>query len=200
MKKHALLFAALLLFIGTGFQTLNAQEAAIKNRLKTYLDATNAGEWDKVLDMVYDKLFETVPRDQMKQMFSQMSSMGLKMEIKDYTVSKMSETMKEDGNTFVIVHYDAQEKLTLNGPQFSNEQVISQMKSQFNTMYGEGNVTYDKESNSFELKGQKTMLAVNASDADEWKFIEYNVSNPMQAQLFQQIVPEKVLTKLQGKE
>ncbi len=199
MKKTAILFASLFLFLGAGISKLQAQESAIKSRLNTYIEATNAGEWDTVLDMVYDKLFETVPRDQMKQLFSQMSTMGLKMEVKEYKISKLSETMKEDGTDFVIVNYDADEKLTLSGPQFTNEMVIEQMKTQFTTMYGEGNVTYDKEGNFFALKGQKTMLAVNAGGSDEWKFIEYNVSNPQQAQLFEQIIPANVITKLKAK-
>jgi hypothetical protein len=199
MKIQVLLFSSLLIFLLAGIQQLSAQEAAIKSRLKTYINATNAEEWDKVLDMVYDKLFETVPKEQMKQLFSQMSTMGLKMEVKEYTIASLSETMKDEGTDFVIVQYNAHEKLTMTGPQFSNEMVIQQMQSQFTTMYGEGNVTYDKESNSFTLQGVKTMLAATASGSSDWKFIEYNVSNPMQAQLFEQIIPANVITKLKEK-
>ena len=63
MKKQVLLFSSLIIFLLTGIQQISAQDAAINSRLKTYIDATNAEEWDKVLDMVYDKLFETVPKD-----------------------------------------------------------------------------------------------------------------------------------------
>ncbi len=198
MKKQVLLVASLFFILSAGIPTLSAQEAAIKSRLSTYIEATNAGNWDTVLDMVYEKLFDQVPKDQMKQAFSQMSAMGMKMEVQDYTIAKMSDKMQEDGADFVIVEYDAQEKLMLTGPQFSNEAVIEQMKGQFNSIYGADKVSYDKETNTFSLKGQKTMLAVSKDGSDEWKFIEYNTTNPMQAQLFQQIVPEKILTKLKA--
>ncbi len=199
MKKPVLLFSTLLLFFMANFQHLNAQEAAIKSRLGEYIEATNSENWDKVLDMVYDKLFETVPKEQMKQLFSQMGTMGLKMEVKEYTIANMSDKMTEEGTDFVIVQYNAHEKLTLNGPQFSNEAVIQQMQTQFKTMYGEDNVTYDKENNAFTLKGTKTMVAATKGGAQDWKFIEYNVTNPMQAQMFEQIIPANVITKLKEK-
>jgi hypothetical protein len=199
MKKQVLLFSTLLLLLLTGFQSLNAQEATIKSRLGDYIEATNTGNWDKVLDMVYDKLFETVPKEQMKQMFSQMGAMGLKMEVKEYTIANMSEKMSEEGTDFVIVEYNADENLTLSGPQFSNDAVIQQMQAQFKTLYGEDNVTYDKESNSFALQGTKIMVAAAKSGSEEWKFIEYNVTNPMQAQMLEQIIPANVISKLKEK-
>ncbi len=81
MKKHVFLFASLFFFLGVGTTTLSAQETAIKSGLKTFIEASNAANWDKVLDMHYEKLFEKVNREQIKQGMAQMESMGMKMEI-----------------------------------------------------------------------------------------------------------------------
>lgn len=199
MKQLKLVLAASFLTLFLGINTLTAQvdKASIEKRLEAWFDATNSGQWGTLLDMTYDKLFEQVPRQQMEQVFDQMKAMGMEMSVDKYEVNNIGTAIDNENTNFVIVGLSTTENIKLTGSQFQGDQVISMMKQQFAATYGEGNVEYTKEDNSFKLTGNKTLVAIAPNGSTEWKFMEYNKANPMQAQMVKNILPENVLSELE---
>lgn len=73
MKK----LASFLLLLACCQPLLSAQDnQAITGRLSEYFEATKAKDWQKVVDMVYPKLFTLVDKSEMVQMFQDMEGNG----------------------------------------------------------------------------------------------------------------------------
>ena len=195
MNKPVLTFFSFFIAFLAFQSALQAQISAsgVQNRMNTWMKATNEADWNTIMDMTYDKIFEQVPKEQMLGMFEQMKAMGMEVSLNKFELKEMGDPIQDGGNTFLILTIASIENIELTGTQFQTEQVVNMMKQQFNTTYGEENVEYTKESNSFKLIGTKTLVAVAPDGSSAWKFMEYNKGNPMQMQMAKNLLPENVL-------
>lgn len=198
MKKTALTIITCF-FLSVAIQTQSYSQTAmdqIQDRMDLWFEATNNAHWDTILNMTYEKIFEMLPKEQMIKVFDQMKSMGMSATLDKFQASELSEPIMEKDTVYYIVKAATIENIIMSGPQFQTEQVVTAMTQQFNSIYGEENVEYQKEQNTFKLTGNKTLIAVAPKESTEWKFLEYDSKNPMQDQMLKNIFPESVLTAL----
>jgi len=190
--RHYLLFFACLFSGALSAQTLDTiTENQIRVKLDTYFVATDAKDWDAVLDMIYPKLFEFAPRESVKQQFTSLEGGGMDFRFFDVVIGKMTDPVDFEKERFILLDYEHKMGITL--IDTSMQAASSTMLSIFQGQYGVDNVSYDEANNTFTVKVVKKMLAVSPADTVDWRFVDYDPKDTMVITL---LVPEEVRKKL----
>ncbi|MCB0582848.1 MAG: hypothetical protein KDD10_26455 [Phaeodactylibacter sp.] len=192
MQKFITLLFALAVF-STAARSQNDDSAAIQKRLDEYFRATEAKDWNKVVDMVYPKLFGLMEKKDMVQLFADMEGNGMVFQMKDFEVRKISETVTYEGERFAIVDYSAGLNIRFTSEAYQDSSMVNILKSSFETSYGAGRVSYNPADNSFDIQAEKTMYAIAPEGSEEWAFME---SDPAQASLTGTLIPKVVREEL----
>ncbi len=173
------------------------KEAAIRQRLDEYFRATEAKDWNKVVDMVYPKLFNLVEKEDMVQLFADMEGNGMVFQMKDFVVHDISKPVTHEGERFALVGYSAGMNIRFTSAAYRDSSMVESLRTTFSATYGDENVRYNKEDNSFDIQADKSMFAIAPEGSAEWAFME---NNPGQAGLLGALIPETVKEKLEVKE
>ena len=160
--------------------------------ISNYLEAFNHRNWDGVVDMVYPKMFDLIPKDQMKQSFNQLEEMGMDMKTEFKEITKISEVIIHENSKFCRVYYHSGITIIISGLMLENKE---QLIENFITAYGSDNVNYYENENRFFINAIKSMIAVLNEDSDDWKYIEYN---DQQKVFLGQFIPSKVLEQIEN--
>lgn len=200
MKKR-LSTVFLCLLCASIWAQINPYEKDIKTVYDTIAAATHRGDWDKVLDHTYSKIFEIAPREQMRELiaktFTDTSIMKVTIvEGKADSVSKDTFLMNDE--LFVLLYDSKQMQFVitqaLSEPEKDHEMMFSMMKSIFIKQYGEENVRFDKEKAQFDIVKKKGVnLCSNTSptrDKDSWTIMEMQFENPA---LIKQLLSDEVI-------
>ncbi|MCO6480050.1 MAG: hypothetical protein J5I94_25655 [Phaeodactylibacter sp.] len=189
----------LILLISTAFTTLaqSSDTTAIQQRLDEYFRATEAKDWKKVVDMVYPKLFNLVEKEEMVQLFADMEGNGMAFQMKDFKVHGISEPVAHEGERYALVNYSAAMNIRFTSAAYRDTNMVENIRANFAATYGEENVHYNKEDNSFDIQAHKAMFAIAPEGSEEWAFME---NNPGQEGLLGALIPEAVREKLEEKE
>lgn len=180
MKTKSLFFVFFL------FQTIVilAQDmASLKTEaLKAYKASVHMN-YEDIFNTTYPKLFEIVPKDQMKEMFNQM------MENPQFSIKLVEvepkftygEFKKIEGKTFCFINHDNVMTMKFKEPLDNAES----MTDIFKNSMGAEKVTYDKATNSFRIELRSTLIAIaDESTKNQWKFLNKDKENRMFSMLF----------------
>lgn len=188
MKKSILLIAFL---ISTTFSVVAQDMTTLKVEAKKAYEASANMNYDAIFETTYPKVFDIIPKEQMKTMFEQM------MKNEQFTIQLVQvepnltfgEIKKIGTQQFCLVDHDNVMEMAFNKPVEDAEMMIDLFK---NSMEAK-EVTYDKEKNAFKIKLRSTLIAV-ADDLTnkEWKFLNKDKEN----KLFTMIFDEKVKKEL----
>ncbi len=189
----------LLCVLVTGFISNNyAQEATSQEQAKNiahkmFVDLDNL-DYDAILDMTHPKVFDLVPKDQMKTMIKSMFEGNEEFAIeipKGIPEYKLSDVFKGKKNNleYAFVSYDMNMKMTFNNEEFDDEgkeMMTGIMKSQ--------GMEVDFVSNNTMkvlMKDRMTILLKEDATKNEWVMINYDPDSP----LFYQILSTELLEK-----
>lgn len=196
-KKHTMKELITLLFLLTATAATawsqSSETAAIQQRLDEYFQATEAKDWNKVVDMVYPKLFTLVKKEDMVRLFADMEGNGMVFQMKDFKVNSISEALAHEGERFALVDYSAGMNIRFTSAAYQDSSMVNVLQASFAATYGEENVRYQKEDNSFDIQAEKTMFAIAPEGSADWAFME---NNPGQEGLLGTLIPEVVREKL----
>jgi hypothetical protein len=167
----------------------------------TIIAATHRGDWDKVLNHTYPKLFEIAPREQIVELISKTftDTSVMKVSIAKGQADSLSNDTLLVGNELFVLLYDSKQMhivLTevLSEPDKDNKVFISMIQGYFENSYGKENVQYDAEKASFDIIKKKGInICSNMSplrEKDKWTLMEVKDDNP---QLLKMLLPEQVL-------
>ena len=184
MKKSILLVAFL---ISTTFSAIAQDMTTLKvDAKKAYISSANMN-YDAIFETTYPKVFDIIPKEQMKEMFEQMMS-NEQFTIKLVQVEpnfEFGEIKKIGKQTFCLVDHDNVMEMTFNEPMEDGEMMTDIFKS---SMEAE-EVTYDKEKNAFRIKLRSTLIAVaDELTNNKWKFLNKDKENKLFSMLFDEIV------------
>jgi hypothetical protein len=188
MKKSILLITFL---ISTTFSTVAQDMTTLKVEAKKAYESSANMNYDAIFETTYPKVFDIIPKDQMKAMFEQMMT-NEQFTIKLVQVEpnlSFGKIKKIGKQTFCLVDHDNVMEMTFNEPMEDPEMMTDVFKSSMDAM----EVTYDKLKNTFKIKMRSTLIAV-ADDltSNKWKFLNKDKEN----KLFTMIFDEKVKTEL----
>ena len=200
MKKvsYFLFLAVWLLPLACGPEQAIAQndKEIIRENVRMYMEASDQGDWNAVMDLIYPPLFNIVPREEMIKAFEGLENEGMKVNTVGGEVLSMTGTISHEGEKFALVNYNVNINLMLTSEENRDSSMVSMMEEFFKGTYGKDNVAYSPEDFSFELKAEKSMFAINAEGSDKWYFLE---NNPQQNALLDQLIPAEVREELNQK-
>ena len=195
MKKISILLLFSLTFLVQAVAQ-NTRES-IQFRANNYFEATEKKDWNAVVDMVYPKLFDLVPKEQMTEVFESIESEGMKMSMKNFAIKNISDVITHEGEKFATVNYVMEMNLQFTSVEYRDSLVQATIKASFDGIYGAENVQYDPEDFSFDIKAANTMFAIANEGTMDWFFIE---NDPNREELTAMLIPEAVREKLVAKE
>jgi hypothetical protein len=188
MKKSILLITFL---ISTTFSAIAQDMATLKVEAKKAYESSAKMNYDAIFETTYPKVFDIIPKEQMKEMFAQMmSNEQFNIKLVQVEPNLSFGKIKKIGNqTFCLVDHDNVMEMAFNEPVEDAEMMIDLFKSSMEAK----EVTYNKEKNTFTIKLRSTLIAV-ADDltSNKWKFLNKDKEN----KLFTMIFNEKVKTEL----
>ena len=190
--KKLILFFPCLLFATLIFSQAETQES-VTQRLNQYFEATKNKDWDTVINLLYPKLFELVPKEDMKQVFVDMEGNGMELNMKSFEILDISAPVAHEGQKYALVNYTGAMNIRFTSQAHKEPEVINMLKKSFQDGYGEENVSYQQADNSFDLTLQKALFAISPEDNNEWTFIESDMGED---EKLKQLIPESVKVSL----
>ncbi len=194
MKKISLLLLLTVAFL-TQIVAQNTRES-IQNRVNQYFKATEQKDWNAVVDMVYPKLFDIAPKEQMVEVFQNIESEGMKMDMKNFNIKNISDVITHEGEKFATVDYDMEMTIGFTSVEYRDSSVQTMIKSSFEGLYGAENVKRNPADFSFDIAASRTMFAIANEGTMDWYFIE---NDEGQKELTEMLIPMEVREKLVGK-
>ena len=190
MKLKLTLIVALLFAQLTFAQDLTALKEGAQ---KIYV-ATTTLDYDAVLDNTYPKIFDIVPKTQMKEMLAATFNGNEQMKIKLLAIEpdfKFGEIKKIGEQTFCLIEHNLGMELTLTEKIEGEE--IQLMTDLMKEAMESDKVSFNAETNTFSITKKATMIGVSDADTkNQWKFINKDKKNALVIKLFS----EKVIKEL----
>jgi hypothetical protein len=192
--KYTFLFCLLAFFLQNNaigqekLLMLSAPEKkkAIKSTLNSYLNYTKSKNYEKLLDYIHPKLYDVVSKDLLLQEFKKMDSdENMKISFGNATIKDVSDLVRVGNRYFSLVFY--QFEMTM---AFKDKAMAEVMEGNFKNIFGEKNVTLNKEKGSIDIVTHKSLFAIEDPELDGWKVIE---NNPEQRFILESIMPISVI-------
>lgn len=167
----------------------------IKSRLNQYFKATEDQNWETVVGYLYPPLFDQVSREDMIQMFDNMSGNGMELSMSGYRIKRISAPYLHESEQYAEVSYMGSMNIQFTSEAYEAPEMIGRIKGNLEAAYGNNAVTYNETENTFTVAVDKMLYAIADEASDQWHFIENDKQNPMIAQL----VPAEVRSHFQAK-
>lgn len=191
MKRLLLILLTIVSFTSHS-QSVNAD---IEKEYKHYNDLLKARDFDKVLDYTHPALFESYPRDQVKQGLEQVfNNPQMKVEISDPQLSDFGTLKEITGKYYVPFKNSQSTKMRFEFIEAQSgadkENSINAVKQNLNLQFGEGAATYDTQTGFFTVNSVSKMIAYS-EDKKTWKFVD--VGNAQMRSLIEKFIPAEFL-------
>lgn len=193
-------FLILILFSGT--LQLQAQEDAIKQEFSDYYELIRNQEMEKAMDYIPEEFFELFPKETMiaamKQVFS---TPGLEFRFGDMEITEVSTPSLIEGKWYATLNHIGDMDMRFDAPEESttteeNKKMYREiMMNSFEEQFGEGNVSYDEESQFYHVSAMKRAVAISPNGKTDWKFI---VAEKAQLPYLRRILPEEMMAELEN--
>ncbi len=190
MKLKLTLIVALLFAQVTFAQDL----ASLKEGAQRIYTATTTLDYDVILESTYPKVFEIVPKAQMKELLISTFNGNEQMKIKLLNVApnfEYGEIKKIGDQNFCLIDHNLAMELTLTEkiPEDEVELMTDLMKEAMDC----DKVSFNKETNTFSINKKATMIGIaDAATKNQWKFLNKDKENVLANKLFS----DKVVTAL----
>lgn len=154
------------------FSCLIGQEKSlIKPQVLEIIESSKSGNFDKVIENTYPKVFELMPKEQMLVMMKQMlNNPQFEISFQDINPDlKISEIKEIKGEKYAMVQYTNSMLMKFNDMDGIDPEMMLNL---FKEQYKDGNVTYDKDSKTFSIRERSKMLAISDEFTNgEWKYL-----------------------------
>jgi len=163
----------------------------IKKDFNEYFNLIAERKIDNALDYSNPKLFEIIPREQMKNLMEAVYKMpNIEFKTGVPTFLKFDEVKKIENVNYVKFYIISPIEMKFKDIENSEEKVL-QMTKNFETKFGVGNVKFDKESGFYKINAEKVIIANSDDNLLDWKFV--TVDNPKMKLLLEKIIPSELL-------
>jgi len=186
-----------LIIILAFFQTLisSGQEINITNEIRkdfiVYSNLIAERKIDDALNYSNPKLFEIVPREQMKNLMEVVYNMpNIEYKTGTATFLKFEELKKIENVNYVKFYIKSPIEMKFTDIENTEEKVL-QMTKNFEAKFGVGNVEFDKKSGFYKVNAEKIIIASSDNELLDWKFV--TVDNPKMKALLERFIPSELL-------
>lgn len=198
MKNNTLKILLICLFILGNSGKILSQESKsnkeVEGMVQSMFDNMNNKDFDALVDMTHPKVFDIVPKDQMKTLFKNMFEGNEEFLIEipkgtpDYTISEVFEGI-ENNLEYAYVSYDTKMSMTFKNQEFddeSKEMMIPLMEAQGMEVEFISNNTM-----KVLIKNTVTIILKEDSTDNKWVMINYDPDSPLSYSILSSDVLEK---------
>jgi hypothetical protein len=181
LRKISILLA-LVISAFQGFAQEYTKE--ILRATEEYMEVNQKLDVDGIMEMVYPKIFEIVPKEAFKMQYKQLfDSEEMTIGFGDFAIKEvLDKTVEHQGEVFGVVRYNF--GMTM---KFADNSADEFILAAFEEEYGEDNVSYDKQTSTFGLNVDSEMFVIK--NTGKWYFIE---NKPELEAILGQLIPETV--------
>jgi len=191
-KKLKLIISSVTIFISLiGFGQEIDVNSEIRKDFTDYFNLISEKKIESALDYSNPKLFELIPRDEMKSLMEAVYKMpNIEYKTGNLTFLKFDELKKIENDNYVKFYIISPIEMKFKDIENTEEQ-ISKMTKNFETKFGVGNVNFDKETGFYKINAEKIIIASSNDNLVDWKFV--TVDNPKMKFLLEKIIPSELL-------
>lgn len=191
MKKIILSFIILFTTVAGFCQDLQSLEIETNKMHK----ATAKMNFDEILDFSYPKLYDILSREQMKEVL-EMTFTNEQFDISFLSIApefNYAPIKKIEKKSLSVIKYNLGMAMRFNEPvdDETANVMIESLQAQGESY---ADVKFDKEKNTFYIKGISTMIAIaDEVTENKWKFITYDKNK---RQIAEMLLSDSILNKL----
>lgn len=191
-KKIQRIITTLIIFISIiGFGQEIDVNSEIRKDFTDYYNLISEKKVDSALDYSNPKLFELIPREQMKSLMEAVYKMpNIEYKTGNLTFLKFDELKKIESDNYVKFYIISPIEMKFKDIENTEEKIL-QMTKNFETKFGVGNVNFDKETGFYKITAEKIIIASANDNLVDWKFV--TVDNPKMKLLLEKIIPSELL-------
>lgn len=170
------------------------KDPELRKRLTAFVQATQAMDFNKILDYTYPKLFTIVPRDQMLDALEKsLHNEQITIKFDSVKIDSLYPIFSMEGASYAKINSTMKMIMKFNFPASepdssktaSNNQLAGAMQGQF----GAGNVIIDN--GNIIIHVSTPMVAIKDQYAKEWSFSNLKDNDPINDKLFSKDVLNK---------
>jgi len=187
------LFLTLLLSLSL---SLNAQvnKKTLKAETLKYFNFVETNNSEGVINYMHPKVFETLPKDQMKAGMDQMlDNKDMKIEFLSSTIDNMTDIVEHEKSSYVNIDYTNKMKMIFlsekDKPIEEQKTFMDFMAKTMNSQFGKENVSLDSENLALIIIVKSDLYAIYNEAFQGWRFVGND--DAMEA-VINTIIPEKV--------
>jgi hypothetical protein len=176
--------------------TTTSQGGSLETRLAEFLKANDDMDLDKVMDYVYPKVYDIVPKaDLLKAMKDGFDNNEVKIELDSLKIEKQHPVFEMENGSFSKMSYSMVMLMTFidDDPNAKVEERNKMILATMEEKYGKGKVNFD-EKGVLRIRVLNQMVAVKDEYAKDWCFVNLKEEDPMIAKLFSKEVLDKLAT------
>ena len=159
--------------------------------IEKYTKAYNSRDWEKVILMIYPKLFDILPKQQMILYFMLSESIGPRTVPEFDRIDSISDIIVSGDEKYCRIFYDGIIRYSITGDLISKN--MDQLKKSYLDKYAAKNVQFNERRHLIKIHVDKSMIAISNNNKNDWKYVEY--AGNMKEMLLK-IIPDEVHQKL----
>jgi hypothetical protein len=152
------------------------------------VSVTNEGDIDKMLEFTYPKMFDLQPKEQIKQMYSQMSMMGIKNLIQKPKITDLSKFVASKESP---MHFAKARLTATSNVEVSDKSLVDMLYTQMKGQFDESKMT--KNENGVSIDVEEDLYIISDPETKKMYFLQ--AGEQIQPMLGQ-ILPADVVEKL----
>lgn len=189
LKKIIAVLTIFISLMGFG-QEINVK-SEIKKDFTNYYNLIAEKKIDSALNYTNPKLFEIIPREQMKSLMEAVYKMpNVEFKTGIPTFLKFDEVKKIANDNYVKFYIISPIEMKFNDIETTEEKIL-QMTKNFENKFGVGNVNFNKETGFYKINAEKIIIANSNNNLLDWQFV--TVDNPKMKALLEKIIPSELL-------
>jgi len=156
-----LIISSVTIFISIiGFGQEIDVNSEIRKDFTDYFNLISEKKIESALDYSNPKLFELIPRDEMKSLMEAVYKMpNIEYKTGNLTFLKFDELKKIENDNYVKFYIISPIEMKFKDIENTEEQ-ISKMTKNFETKFGVGNVNFDKETGFYKINAEKIIRVI----------------------------------------
>ena len=167
----------------------------IESDFTSYLGFLVNKEFAKSMEYMVPEFFDIFPKEQMIQVMEQtFNDPNMEFELKDPKILGVGDIAEIEGKFYAKLRYGNKMNMKILGEEEESEEDkemrIKFTKLSFEQTFGPENVSYNSESDSYQIYSEKDVVAISENGISDWKFL---VVEEKQKFILEKLVPEQVL-------
>ena len=182
---------------------LNAQvdKKTLEAETLKYFSFVEANNSEGVINYMHPKVFETLPKEQMKAGMDQMlDNKEMKIEFLSSTINSMTDIIEHENSSYVNIDYTNEMKMIFlsekGKPVEEQKAFMDFMKKTMDSQFGKENVKRDAENLALVITVKSDLFAIHNKTFNGWKFVG---NDDAMTAVINSIIPEKVRLALSKK-